>query len=91
MPTRKREVKAVLTAEYPEAVAESVARALQADNSTTPETKIETARTGGVVISRVESISVEKLLPVLDDLLSCQSLCERTLEAADQQPDGEAD
>jgi hypothetical protein len=40
---------------------------------------VSTASEDGLVRSLVEAPTIEKLLPVLDDLLFCQSLCERTL------------
>lgn len=73
-------VRVVMESEYPEGVARAIAEALQADNACVGGTKIATRRRAGVVITRVESLSIEKLLPVVDDLLSCQSLCERTLD-----------
>jgi len=77
--------EAVIQSEYPEEVARVIAEALQADNACAKGTKIATKRRAGLVITRVRSLSIEKLLPVVDDLLSCQSLCERTLNLARKQ------
>lgn len=80
---RRNRFKAVLESDYRQDIADAIAKALQADNISTPETSIVTSRKGGRVTSRLESASLEKLLPVLDDLLFCQSLCEKTLILAD--------
>jgi len=55
------------------------------DNACAKGTRIVTKRRGGLVVTRVRSMSIEKLLPVIDDLLSCQSLSERTLNLVKEQ------
>ena len=90
MPTKRsrNRVRAVFECEYPGGVSKSIARALQADNKSTPETTVSTVSDGDKVITTIESISLEKLLPILDDLLSCQSLCEKTLDLAEGKSNG---
>jgi hypothetical protein len=70
---------AIFESEYPGNLSRSIASSLQADNKSTPETTITTVSEGDRVITKIESVSVEKLLPILDDILACQSLCEKTL------------
>jgi hypothetical protein len=72
-------VRAVVESHHPEDVATAIAEALQADNASKKVTTVSTASEDGLVRSLVEAPTIEKLLPVLDDLLFCQSLCERTL------------
>jgi hypothetical protein len=81
LPGRRSRVTAVVESEYPSAAAEAVSGALEADNISNPDVSVVTERRGGKVVTRVESVSLEKLLPVLDDLLFCQSIAERTLKA----------
>ena len=82
--TRSRnDVRAILESEYPGGISKSIASALQADNKSTPETTITTVSEGDKVVTTIESISLEKLLPILDDILSCQALCEKTLDLAE--------
>jgi hypothetical protein len=85
--TSKYKVRAVFECKYPEGMARSVASALQVDNKSTPETTIDTVSDGESVITTVESVSLEKLLPILDDILACQSLCEKTLDLAEKGPE----
>jgi len=74
--------RAVIESNYPEDVARAIAEALQPDNVSAKGTKITTRRKGGLVTTRVESPSIEKLLPIVDDILSCQALCEKTIDLA---------
>jgi hypothetical protein len=78
---RRSRVTASVESEYPSQVAEAISRALEADNASTADVSVITERLGGRVVTRVDSVSLEKLLPVLDDLLFCQSVAERTLKA----------
>ncbi len=79
---KRRRFRAIVEAEYALSEADAIAKALQADNVSNSETIVSTSSCKGRVLSRVESVSLEKLLPVLDDLLLCQSLAERTLKLA---------
>jgi len=79
----RNRARAIFECEYPGGLSGTIAGALQVDNKSTDETTIKTVCEGGRVITTVESVSIEKLLPVLDDILSCQSLCERTLDITD--------
>ncbi len=72
-------IKAVVESNYPEGIATAIAGALQADNHSSKETRIVTHQNDGLVRTEIESTGLEKLLPVIDDLLFCQSICERTL------------
>ena len=80
MPERKRRFGATVRSDYPGRLADAVARALQADNLNNEDVTVVTESDGGSVVSRLEAVNLEKLLPVLDDLLFCQSVCERTLD-----------
>ncbi len=82
MPGKRRSrVTAIVESGYPSRQAEAISRALQADNASTEDVSVVTERRGDMVVTRVESVSLEKLLPVLDDLLFCQSIAEGTLKA----------
>ena len=85
--TSSSKVRAVFECEYPGDLAKSIASSLQADNKSTRETTVITVAEGKRVITTIESISVEKLLPILDDVLACQSLCEKTLKIAEKVPE----
>ena len=81
--TRRSRVTAVVESQYQlREAAEAISVALEADNASTKDASVKTERVGNRVITRVESVSLEKLLPVLDDLLLCQSVAERTLRDA---------
>jgi hypothetical protein len=79
----RNKVRAIFECDYPGGLSRTIAGALQVDNKSTDETTIKTICEDGRVVTTVESVSIEKLLPVLDDILSCQSLCERTLDITD--------
>jgi hypothetical protein len=86
--TSSSRIIAVFETEYPPNLSKSIASSLQADNKSTQETTIDTYSDGDKVITKIESISVEKLLPVLDDILACQSLCEKTLNLVEKGTEG---
>jgi tRNA threonylcarbamoyladenosine modification (KEOPS) complex Pcc1 subunit len=64
-------------------VAEAVAKAVSPDNFKTPkDLKVETACVGKQVVSRIEcSEKLSTLVATIDDLLSCVSTAERTIQA----------
>ncbi len=83
MPGKRRSrVTAIVESEYPREVAEAISRALEADNVSTADASVATERRERSVVTKVDSVSLEKLLPVLDDVLFCQSIAERTLKVA---------
>jgi hypothetical protein len=79
---RRSRVTALVESEYTPRQAEAISKALEADNISNADVSVVTERRGNTVVTRVESVSPEKLLPVLDDLLFCQSIAEGTLKAA---------
>lgn len=72
-------VRILLETEYRPAVARAVAGALAGDDDVREATLAKTWLEGRRVKSRIEAESLEKALSVVDDLLFCQSLSERTL------------
>ncbi len=75
-------VRAVVEVEYSPAMADAITKALQADNVNNGRTRVMSYGKGGIVVSEIESSSLEKMLPVLDDLLFCQALSYKTLQVA---------
>ncbi len=65
-------------------IAEVVARAVSPDNFKTPkDLKVETVCSDKQVISRIEcSEKLPTFVATIDDLLSCVSTAERTIQAA---------
>jgi hypothetical protein len=76
-------VTATVESEYDPQTACAVASSLEVDNRSSPEVEIRTRCSGNQVVTEVRGESLEKALPVLDDLLFCQSVCERVLSAVD--------
>lgn len=82
-------VTATVESEYSPETAGAVSSSLEVDNRSSPEVEIRTQCSGNLVITEVRGESLEKVLPVLDDLLFCQSVCERVLSAVDRgEPEG---
>ncbi len=77
-------VKIMLLSSYGKEAAKSIGGALQVDNRSTKRVKLLTSVGEGKVETVLEAGSLEKALPVLDDLLFCQSICERVLSVVDQ-------
>lgn len=65
-------------------IAEAVAKAVSPDNFKTPKgLKVETACVGRQVVSRIEcEEKLSTFVATIDDLLSCVSTAERTVQAA---------
>lgn len=77
-------IKILLRSEYSPDVAKAVAEALQGDNEGNGVARVATDLKGAQVLSEIEAESLEKALSVADDLLFCQSICEKTLSLVEK-------